>query len=89
MIRQVMALTGTSKDPRSTRYLALKAQKLNAWRTISNRHSVMAAGISAGEDRSNAQGYLRHEATRLIAEGAMRVSLRSSAMCRSWRVCST
>ncbi|WP_248805334.1 hypothetical protein [Pseudomonas sp. MWU13-2100] len=71
LIRQVMALTGTSKDPRDLQgILALKAQKLNALADDIQQALSDGGGASAPVKTARTlKDTLRHEATRLIAEG--------------------
>ena len=71
LIRQVMALTGTSKDPRDLQgILELKAQKLNA--LADDIQQALSDGSGTSTQVRTAQTLkdsLRHEADRLIAEG--------------------
>ncbi|WP_338523483.1 hypothetical protein NUH87_27595 [Pseudomonas batumici] len=71
LIRQVMALTGTSKDPRDLQgILELKAQKLNALADDLQQALSEGGGTSGQVNTAQAlKDNLRLEATRLIAEG--------------------
>ncbi|NWD70101.1 hypothetical protein HX870_21100 [Pseudomonas gingeri] len=71
LIRQVMALTGTSKDPRDLQgILELKAQKLNSLADDIQQALSDSSGTSTQVKTAQAlKDNLRDEATRLIAEG--------------------
>ncbi|NVZ26441.1 hypothetical protein HX881_12865 [Pseudomonas gingeri] len=71
LIRQVMALTGTSKDPRDLQgILELKGQKLNALADDIQQALDEGSGTSASVKAAQAlKDSLRHDATRLAAEG--------------------
>ncbi|MPQ65659.1 MULTISPECIES: hypothetical protein [unclassified Pseudomonas] len=71
LIRQVMALTGTSKDPRDLQgILELKAQKLNALADDIQQALTESGGTSAPmKTAQTLKDSLRREAAGLIAEG--------------------